>query len=189
MSVAPDRPGAPVASVTPLTPQIRVSPLRGGGEIAAQGTDLALAAATPASPRRLPVEPLSSAPEPADLARLSPEREEPPLPDEARDVEARASAAPTAPREAPEPGVLHVRFTRGADTSRIVWAMEELSAMLKQRPGATRVVFHIPQQGGATLPMEVRLGVAYDAELLADVNRRVGEGLVRLEIAPGARTP
>ena len=64
--------------------------------------------------------------------------------------------------------------------------MEELSALLKQRPGATRVVFHIPQQGGATLPMEVRLGVAYDAELLAEVGRRLGEGLVRLEIAAGA---
>ena len=107
------------------------------------------------------------------------------LPDEARDVAARASSAPTAPLEAPASGVLHVRFTRGADTSRIVWAMEELSAMLKQRPGATRVVFHIPQQGGATLPMEVRLGIAYDAELMAEVGRRVGEGLVRLEIAQG----
>jgi hypothetical protein len=64
--------------------------------------------------------------------------------------------------------------------------MEELSALLKQRPGATRVVFHIPQQDGATLPMEVRLGVAYDAELLAEVGRRLGEGLVRLEIAAGA---
>jgi hypothetical protein len=128
---------------------------------------------------------LSSSPEPDDLARLAPEREEPPLPDEARDVAARASSAPTAPLEAPASGVLHVRFTRGAETSRIVWAMEELSAMLKQRPGATRVVFHIPQQGGATLPMEVRLGIAYDAELMAEVGRRVGEGLVRLEIAQG----
>jgi hypothetical protein len=63
--------------------------------------------------------------------------------------------------------------------------MEELSAMLKQRPGATRVVFHIPQQGGSTLPMEVRPGVAYDTELLAEVGRRLGEGLVRLEIAAG----
>jgi hypothetical protein len=67
--------------------------------------------------------------------------------------------------------------------------MEELSAMLKQHPGATRVVFHIPQQGGATLPMEVRLAVAYDAELLAEVGRRVGEGLVRLEIAQGNWPP
>jgi hypothetical protein len=33
--------------------------------------------------------------------------------------------------------------------------------------------------------MEVRLGIAYDAELMAEVGRRVGEGLVRLEIAQG----
>jgi hypothetical protein len=64
--------------------------------------------------------------------------------------------------------------------------MEEFQVILKQRPGATRVVFHIPQQGGATAPMEVRRGgVAYDSELLAEVGRRLGEGLVRLEMAPG----
>jgi DNA polymerase-3 subunit alpha len=181
----------PAGSAVP----IRVSPLRGGGVLASNGGATAPTApgpaAAPAAPaitaglRSFPSEPLSSSPEPDDLARLAPEREEPPLPDEARDVAARASSAPTAPLEAPASGVLHVRFTRGADTSRIVWAMEELSAMLKQRPGATRVVFHIPQQGGATLPMEVRLGIAYDAELIAEVGRRVGEGLVRLEIAQG----
>ena len=191
---APPTGSAPLAgSAAP----IRVSPLRGGGVVASTGGATVptasgpaagpVARATTAGLRSLPAEPLSSSPEPDDLARLAPEREEPPLPDEARDVAARASSAPTAPLEAPASGVLHVRFTRGADTSRIVWAMEELSAMLKQRPGATRVVFHIPQQGGATLPMEVRLGIAYDAELIAEVGRRVGEGLVRLEIAQGDR--
>ena len=113
---------------------IRVSPLRGGG----------VTVLDPAGPPPLPAEPLSAAPSPDDLATLAPDREEPPLPDEARAVAARASAAPTAPLEAPESGILAVRFTRGADTSRIVWAMEELRAMLKQRPGSTRVVFHIP---------------------------------------------
>ena len=88
--------------------------------------------------------------------------------------------------EAPDSGILHVRFTRGADTSRIVMAMEELRAMLKTRPGATRVVFHLPQPDGATLPMELRGGVAYDAELLAEAGRRLGEGLVRLDLAAGA---
>jgi DNA polymerase-3 subunit alpha len=188
-------PQAGSAALAGSAAPIRVSPLRGGGVGASTGGATAPtapgSAAAPAAPaitaglRSFPAEPLSSSPEPDDLARLAPEREEPPLPDEARDVAARASSAPTAPLEAPASGVLHVRFTRGADTSRIVWAMEELSAMLKQRPGATRVVFHIPQQGGATLPMEVRLGIAYDAELMAEVGRRVGEGLVRLEIAQG----
>jgi hypothetical protein len=65
--------------------------------------------------------------------------------------------------------------------------MEELRTMLRDRPGATRVVFHLPGQGGGTLPMEVRGGVAYDSELLAEVQRRVGEGLVRLEISTGRR--
>jgi DNA polymerase-3 subunit alpha len=177
---SPASSGRTALSVAP----IRVSPLRGGGVTTADPMG-AVAAVASAGPRPMPAEPLSSSPEPDDLARLSPEREEPPLPDEARDVAARASTAPTAPLEAPASSVLHVRFTRGAGTGRIVWAMEELSAMLKQRPGATRVVFHIPQQGGSTLPMEVRPGVAYDTDLLAEVGRRLGEGLVRLEIAAG----
>jgi hypothetical protein len=120
------------------------------------------------------------------MASLAPEREDPPLPDEARAVAARASAAPTTPIEAPTSGILNIRFTRGASTERIVIAMEELRAMLKERPGETRVVFHIPAQNGATLPMEVRAGVAYDAELIAEVTRRLGEGLVNLDIGRGA---
>jgi DNA polymerase-3 subunit alpha len=183
-SLAPAESPASSAPTAPSVAPLRVSPLRGGG-VATANPMGAVAAAASVGPRPMPAEPLSSSPEPDDLARLAPEREEPPLPDEARDVAARASAAPTAPLEAPASGVLHVRFTRGAGTGRIVWAMEELSAMLKQRPGATRVVFHIPQQGGSTLPMEVRPGVAYDTELLAEVGRRLGEGLVRLEIAAG----
>ena len=143
----------------------------------------------PASPAPArPAEPMSSVPAPDDLATLAPEREEPPLPDEARDAAARASAAPTAPLEAPASGTLNVSFTRGAETGRIVLAMEELRALFKERSGGTRVVFHIPGERGATLPMEVRGGVAYDAELLAEVRRRLGEGLVRLELsgpAPG----
>jgi hypothetical protein len=63
--------------------------------------------------------------------------------------------------------------------------MQELRSVLKARPGDTRVVFHVPQVSGATLPMEVRFGVAYDSDLVAEVHRRLGEGLVRLEVAPG----
>ena len=59
--------------------------------------------------------------------------------------------------------------------------------MLKERPGSTHVVFHIPGPGGATLPLEIRSGVAYDAELLSEVHRRLGEGLVRLELSVGGR--
>jgi hypothetical protein len=144
------------------------------------------AAPGPAAPAPTAPDPISAAPDSRDLATFAPEREEPPLPDEAQAAAARASSAPTAPLEAPDSGILNVRFTRGADTSRIVLAMEELRAVLKERPGATRVVFHIPGERGATSPMEVRGRVAYDAELLAEVRRRLGEGLVHLDLATGA---
>ena len=56
--------------------------------------------------------------------------------------------------------------------------------LLRDRPGATRVVIHVPSPGaGESLPMELRWGVAYDAELLAEVRRRLGEGLVDLRLS------
>jgi hypothetical protein len=62
--------------------------------------------------------------------------------------------------------------------------MEQVKALLRDRPGTTRVVIHIPAPGGgAALPMELRRGVAYDAELLAEVRRRLGDGLVDLRLA------
>jgi hypothetical protein len=33
--------------------------------------------------------------------------------------------------------------------------------------------------------MELRLGVAYDAELVAEIRRRLGDGLVELRLAAG----
>jgi hypothetical protein len=55
---------------------------------------------------------------------------------------------------------------------------------MRDRPGATRVVIYVPATGGGqALPMELRAGVAYDAELLAEVRRRLGEGLVDLRLA------
>jgi hypothetical protein len=126
---------------------------------------------------------MSSAPTPDDFATFAPDREEPPLPEEAQAAAARSTTAPTEPLEAPESSILNVRFTRGAETARIVLAMEELRAVFKERPGATRVVFHLPGEKGATLPMEVRRGIAYDAELLSEVRRRLGDGLVRLEVS------
>jgi hypothetical protein len=126
---------------------------------------------------------MSSAPAPDDFATFAPDREEPPLPEEAQAAAARSTTAPTEPLEPPESSILNVRFTRGAETARIVLAMEELRAVFKERPGATRVVFHLPGEKGATLPMEVRHGVAYDAELLSEVRRRLGDGLVRLEVS------
>jgi hypothetical protein len=165
----------PVTAGPPPAPKVRVSPLRGGGVTVLQPGSAAVPAAPPA--------PISAAPAPDDLATFAPDREEPPLPDEAQAAAARSSAAPTQPLEATASAMLNVRFTRGAETARIVMAMEELRAVFKERPGATRVIFHIPGDRGATSPMEVRSGVAYDAELLAEVRRRLGEGLVHLEVS------
>jgi hypothetical protein len=62
--------------------------------------------------------------------------------------------------------------------------MQTFKAVLRERPGATRVVIHVPAPGdGSALPMELRSGVAYDAELLAEVRRRLGEGLIDLRLA------
>jgi hypothetical protein len=60
--------------------------------------------------------------------------------------------------------------------------MEAFKGLLRDRPGATRVVLHVPGTGGSALPMELRAGVAYDSELLAEVRRRLGDGLVDLQL-------
>jgi len=96
------------------------------------------------------------------------------------------ASSTTAPREAGPGGVLHVTFSPAGDTERLVTAMEEVRAVLRARPGGTRVVIHLPQGiGRPALPMELRGGVAYDAELPAEVRRRLGEGLVELELRAG----
>ena len=62
-------------------------------------------------------------------------------------------------------------------------AMEIVKGELRSRPGATRVVVHIPQAGGAKLlPMEQRSGVAWDAGLPAILRDRVGGDGIELEL-------
>jgi len=131
-----------------------------------------------------PAEPISAYREPADLGAATPDREDdPPLPDEARDEAARLSRAPTAPLQ-PGPGViLHVRFSSGAAADRVVGAMEAFRALLRDRPGSTKVIIHVPAGGGAELPMELTRGVVFDSELVAEVRRRLGDGLVELHLA------
>ncbi len=56
--------------------------------------------------------------------------------------------------------------------------METFRRLIRERPGDTRVVVHVPAPGaGRALPMELGRGVAYDADLLAEVRRRLGEGV------------
>ena len=78
--------------------------------------------------------------------------------------------------------VLNVHFAREAGTDRVLAAMQAFKAVLRERPGATRVVVHVPAPGGHALPMELR-GVAYDSELYAEVRRRVGEDVIDLRLA------
>ena len=109
--------------------------------------------------------------------------DEPPVPDEARarivhDVQANAPVA------AGPAAVLHVRFEGTAGPDRLIRAMETVKLLLRDRPGGTKVVLHVPaSSGGDALPMELRWGVAYDAELLAEVRRQLGDGLVEMRLA------
>jgi DNA polymerase-3 subunit alpha len=132
------------------------------------------------SPR--PPEPVPTYSEPPGLTAPGADApDEPPLPDEQRTVAAAAAQAPSRPLEAAPGAVLNVRFVREAGTDRLVSAMQAFKTVLRERPGGTRVVVHVPAPGGNALPMELR-GVAYDAELVAELQRRVGEGVIDLQL-------
>jgi hypothetical protein len=114
----------------------------------------------------------------------APERDdEPALPDEARRSAMEAAQASTIPIAAGPDNVLHVRFSVAAGMDRLVSAMEEFKVVLRDRPGSTPVVVHVPSGGGDLRQMELRRGVAYDADLLAEIQRRLGAGLVDLHLA------
>ncbi len=134
-------------------------------------------------PTIAPAEPVSTYPETPGVAQGPDQDDEPPVPDEAR-ARIVADASADTPVEAGPDAVLHVRFAGGAASDRVVAAMQAFKAVLRDRPGATRVVIHVPAQGdGSPLPMELSRGVAYDAELLAEVRRRLGDGLIDLRLA------
>jgi hypothetical protein len=155
----------------------RVSPLRAE---AREAGDL---------PRIVPAEPIPTYDEPAGFASAAGptdgafgEADEPALPDEARARVVQASQALTSQVESQPDQILHVRFG-SATSDRLVLAMETFKTLLRERPGATRVVLHVPApSGGGSLPMELSRKVAYDAELLSEVRRRLGEGLVDLTL-------
>ncbi len=135
-------------------------------------------------PAIAPAEPIPTYDEPPGARWAAPDRDdEPALPDEARRAAVGVATAPTLAAEAGPGQVLHVRFSQAAGADRLVHAMEAFKVVLRDRPGATRVIIHLPAAaGGSPLPMELRRGVAYDAELLAEVRRRLGEGLVELRL-------
>ncbi len=143
--------------------------------------------ASPAAglPRITPAEPIPTYDEPEGLepgGDRADANDEPALPDEARSRAAVAAAAPTSQLESQPDQVLHVRFG-GASSDRLVLAMEAFRELLRERPGGTRVVLHVPSPNSSvTLPMELSRRVAYDAELLSEVRRRLGDGLVDLTL-------
>ena len=129
-----------------------------------------------------PPEPVSGRQEPAAFAVLAPDRdEEPPLPDDVGSAIVEEAAAPTAATEAGPGQVLHIRFS-DAPNERIVAAFSELRELIKSRPGPTPVVLHIPAGAGRAHEMRLGVGIAYDAELLAEVRRRFGD-LLELRLA------
>jgi hypothetical protein len=153
-----------------------VSPLR---------ADAVDAAAVAVLPRIAPAEPVPTyAPSAAGVGAPASERDdEPALPDEARTRAVAEAAAATAPLEMAGPDrVLHVSFG-GAPVDQLVRAMELFRQLVRERPGETRVVVHVPAPGGTALPMELKQAVAYDAELLSEVQRRLGEGVARVSLA------
>ncbi|MBP1705762.1 MAG: hypothetical protein H6Q36_1501, partial [Chloroflexi bacterium] len=163
------------------------------------------AAATPPRPERVagapgatppglvpppPPEPVPGAPEPPDLAAIGPDDDEPPLPDEARERALAPALGPTVPVEAGPGQRFHVHFRGGRGPEQLQVEMATVRDILRGRPGATAVVVHLPQgPGRPALPMELRTGVAYDAELVAEIGRRLGPDAVDLDLASDAPAP
>jgi hypothetical protein len=161
-----------------------VSPLRGGVMPAAGPLERPGAAAVATLPRIAPAEPVATYSEPPGNPELVDHDVEPALPDEARSRAAAEAEAATSPIEAaPAGSVLHIRFG-GAPASQLVSAMETFRQLARERPGDTRVIVHVPAQGGSALPMELRNGVAYDADLLDEIRRRLGATVAQLSVAP-----
>jgi hypothetical protein len=139
--------------------------------------DLAGVTPTPAGP----LEP-AGPPEPVSLAPIAEDgSEEPPLPEEVGVAATVAAGLSTVPMEAGPGQVLHIRFQAAPD-DRIVAAFTDLRGLIRERPGVTPVVLHIPAGPGRTREMRLGPGIAYDADLLAEAGRRFG-GLLRLDLS------
>jgi DNA polymerase III subunit alpha len=171
--------GVQAGASTPVAAPAFVSPRRAGENGNGPGT------VPEAMPRIQPGEPVPTYLEAPGAVVTTDEdpHDEPAVPDEVR-ARIVGDATADAPVAAGPEAVLHVRFEGTAGPDRLVRAMETVKLLLKDRPGGTKVVLHVPAPGGGqTLPMELRWGVAYDAELLAEVRRQLGDGLVELRLA------
>ena len=180
----------PVLRVSPLRPEARSPEFLGPyGTAVEPAGNVAVLTATPAptsvAAPIAPAEPVPTYLEPAGVIPGGGDRDdEPPLPDEATQGLLGRTAAATVPVEAAPGRILHVHLSPTAGTERLVGAMEEVRSLLRERPGQTRVVVHLPQGSGQDdLPMELRNGVAYDADLLAELSRRLATGIADLRLA------
>ncbi len=130
----------------------------------------------------MPPAPLPGSSEPVDFEMAAPDLDAPPLPEEERPQAIASATGPTRPLEAGPAGRLHVRCGVGIGPDVLQPAMATVRDILRLHPGGTRVIVHLPQGAGRTaLPMELRSGVAYDAELVADVGRRLRPEICTLE--------
>ena len=182
----------PVALVPPARPPIvrtvaHVSPLRGGGqigtlEVTIDGPSHVTRSLVPLSVQAVPLVPVAEPPPPESIAGLSRDgSDEPPWPEEARASVTREASAATLPVEASDGQVLHVRFKPVA-AAQVEAGFQSLREMIHARPGSTRVVLHIPAGPGREQEMTLRVGVAYDAELVGEATRRIG-ALAELHLA------
>jgi DNA polymerase III subunit alpha len=142
---------------------------------------------SPAAPSGPPPESLAPLPRPevepperAEMEAIEPDLEEPALPAETVAQAVAASESETEPLAAMPGQSLHVRF-EAASSDLVVAAARTVRELVHDHPGETTVVLHVPAPGGPR-PMVLQPRVAYDAELLADVRRRLGERLVRMEL-------
>jgi len=156
-----------------------VSPLRGGGvvgtlEVTIDGASHTTRPLMPVNVLAAPPVPVAEPPAPASITPLAPDgSDEPPWPEEARAVVSREAAAATLPVDAAEGQVLHVRFKPVA-ADQVVAGFRSLRELIHARPGSTSVVLHIPAGPGREQEMTLRVGVAYDAELMGEATRRIG---------------
>jgi hypothetical protein len=107
--------------------------------------------------------------------------DEPPMPEEVARVSAALAESATRPLSATPGQSLHVRFG-GADQDQLLSAFSTLRQVIHEHPGETPVILHIPAGGGRSQRMELRLGVAYDGELVTALERQLGAGLVDLTL-------
>ena len=90
-------------------------------------------------------------------------------------------SAPTLPVQAVAGQSLHIRLMPGS-SDELLGAMRNLRQVIHEHPGETPVVLHVPAGPGRSQRMELRLRVAYDAELVALIGRMIGPRAVELSL-------